>query len=454
MKQAQEWFEAGQPFVKASPANKKKKQFPPVLPQWEKAREVSDKTYYLVEAPVKMETKLAFKLQGTDTAPNGITKLIILKNKVTGKQISALMHAFSAKGVDLTELNYRNLPKDFSGTVIYTSLEGWFVNGYGYENGKIVSSIKASEQSSGSRTYCNSYGFVEIWERTCTVNPDGPDYCSAPYFVGFEPVPICITVYDELSTEGPSPGSSGGSSDDGGYIELIDVYENCRCTSFDVSSSALVTHQKTNCVYNDLGGNTVMQNLISSYLDNGGTINLTYKVAPNLTNSKGESLNGQCQPTDNTFTNIVITINSKYVDGARTLEVARTILHESVHAKIFSDLRQIKGYENLDKDNFPILWETYVNEKKNGATLTEVQNKAHHEEMAQRYIDLIAQGLQQFDVGNHNNLQITLDHYKAFAWGGLKDTYHFKNNKTVEEKNEIDSKLDFMQSWTSLTCVD
>ncbi|WP_066839340.1 hypothetical protein [Rufibacter ruber] len=88
------------------------------------------------------------------------------------------MHAYSTTGVELTKIEYKTKPKDFSGLIFYTTLEGGFVNGYSYEKGKLVASVKESviEQKQSARSYCNDYGYVEIWERTCTVRLEGPDY--------------------------------------------------------------------------------------------------------------------------------------------------------------------------------------------------------------------------------------------------------------------------------------
>ncbi|NDK56047.1 hypothetical protein [Pontibacter fetidus] len=192
-----------------------------------------------------------------------------------------------------------------------------------------------------------------------------------------------------------------------------------------------------------------MKSLVTDYESNGGTVNLTYKVG-SLTSGR----NGECDPTDNTFKNIVITIDENYINSARTIQVARTFLHESVHAKIFSYLRQIEGYENLDKDNFPVMYEAYVNAKKSGTSMDAVANRVHHEEMAKHYVELIAKGLQEFDAMNHNNPEVTIDHYRALAWDGLEQSTAWNNlQQTVRDKITNDRK--FIMDWfTILTCKD
>jgi hypothetical protein len=46
-------------------------------------------------------------------------------------------------------------------------------------------------------------------------------------------------------------------------------------------------------------------------------------------------------------------------------------------------------------------------------------NQRQHQYMAEKYIDLIDQGLKEFDTRNHNNPDINMDHYRALAWEGL-----------------------------------
>lgn len=217
--------------------------------------------------------------------------------------------------------------------------------------------------------------------------------------------------------------------------------------------STLVQNQKANCIYDKLGGNTAMKSLVTEYEDNGGTVNLTYKVGT-LSDGTDVKKNGQCDPVDNTFKNIVITLDENYIATARTIQVARTFLHESVHAKIFSYLRQIGGYEHLDKDNFPVMYEAYVEAKKSGVSMDTVTNRVHHEEIAKHYVELIAKGLQEFDTMNHNNPEVTIEHYRALAWDALRGTTAW-NNLMVEQQKKIDDDRSILLiHFSILTCTD
>lgn len=117
-------------------------------------------------------------------------------------------------------------------------------------------------------------------------------------------------------------------------------------------------------------------------------------------------------------------------------------MHEAVHAKIFSELAKagIANYEQLTSDNFPSLFDAYVEFKNGNITEDNVQ----HQYMASHYVDLIATGLKEFDTQNHNNPEITMDHYVALAWMGLIVKINDPTTHTKAWKNlspEIKAKI-------------
>jgi len=128
------------------------------------------------------------------------------------------------------------------------------------------------------------------------------------------------------------------------------------------------------------------------------------------------------------------------------VEVARTFLHESVHAKIFAELAKagIASNEELTSDNFPGLFDAYVEYKNGNIPAEQVQ----HQYMASHYVDLIATALREFDTQNHNNPEITMDHYVALAWMGLSDTKAWID-LSPEVKSLINSKRNELLSWYS-----
>jgi hypothetical protein len=163
--------------------------------------------------------------------------------------------------------------------------------------------------------------------------------------------------------------------------------------------------EKTQCVYNKLVKTALLNhNLIRDtflyFGDNsfsGG--NLIYQEEQNLTNINGEELLGSFERIGN---NYVITINSSQLENRSPIEIAQTIIHESVHALL-------RLHYNIAEDSFIELFRQYMIEK-NGS------NNITHNIMRDNYVQSIANTLQQFDNGMED-----YSFYENLAWEGLQD---------------------------------
>lgn len=107
-------------------------------PLWDSARTATDTNYYVVEAPAEYVEKIVFSTSDGKDNINGLTRLLVLKNKRNGNLSAALMQVHGDKGVNIDKVHYMNVPGSFSGSVFYTTLQGSFINGYFYTDGKIV----------------------------------------------------------------------------------------------------------------------------------------------------------------------------------------------------------------------------------------------------------------------------------------------------------------------------
>ena len=108
----------------------------------------------------------------------------------------------------------------------------------------------------------------------------------------------------------------------------------------------------------------------------------------------------------------IISLNKDLLDNRAPLEVARTILHESVHALL--------RYHYVNATNsFVDLFGEYMKEKKGSNDIT-------HAIMRDNYIPAIANALKQFDNNRENP-----SFYESLAWDGL---HQFLSQ---EEKDKI-----------------
>lgn len=104
---------------------------------------------------------------------------------------------------------------------------------------------------------------------------------------------------------------------------------------------------------------------------------------------------------------IITIIDSNYLNTATTISIVRTMMHEMIHAHIVH-----LNYGNPGADLFQSLV-AFANSK--GYTDLEV---IHHEFMPV-FIDVISQGLYQWDLAhNLGNVQ-PMQFYQDLAWGGL-----------------------------------
>ena len=147
--------------------------------------------------------------------------------------------------------------------------------------------------------------------------------------------------------------------------------------------------------------------------------------------------NGRTKPNSATGT-LEISINKSYAEIHSPLEVARTILHEYIHADIFRKLS-----EDTDAD-FISVYRNFQ-DKKFRAT-------AQHETMAKLYINSMRNALKDFhknvltksynELTEHFSAEPTDEFYEALSWIGLRDRgVKEYQDLTTEKKKSIDSEL-------------
>lgn len=103
-----------------------------------------------------------------------------------------------------------------------------------------------------------------------------------------------------------------------------------------------------------------------------------------------------------------IYLNNRY--GSTDLSIAKTLLHEVMHAYLM--------YEQKTNPNFSTNYGDLINTW----TATNDLNQSQHEEI-KNYVNQIAIALQSFD----SNAQNGIDFYTGLAWGGLQTTSAYTN---------------------------
>jgi hypothetical protein len=184
---------------------------------------------------------------------------------------------------------------------------------------------------------------------------------------------------------------------------------------------------KADCVYGKMVDNNNNINWILKNFKDGNKpsqFNLKFEMSStlgNLTNATTATPKQSGIP--NTF---IIRINQNRAENKNTtLTIARTIIHEGIHARLWEFMYSRDKNLAILKNDFPGIYVYYKNYEKNW----------DHQQMAAHYRKTIAKGLKQFDKSQHSD-----EFYNALAWEGLSE---------IKDKNG-NNDLIYTEAWKKL----
>lgn len=207
-------------------------------PNWEQVETSSDQNQRIVEIGLYMkgalfmtmeENKQKFEKTGDERYAYSYTRLVIRTKLKSGNTDAFLMTVVpSVEYIELTNFNpfekvkYIERDKRFSGRIIYHDLNGEFVHGWVYEDGKVARSIRPADQEEDPVVMMRSSGtsncnFVEEWgwTQTCTDWFQYNEY-GVHVYLGTTCTPRMWTLIRTYMVCGPGDGDDGGW-DDGGW---------------------------------------------------------------------------------------------------------------------------------------------------------------------------------------------------------------------------------------------
>ncbi|GHB45102.1 hypothetical protein [Mongoliitalea lutea] len=323
---------------------------------------------------------------------------------------------------DFQEIYYNKIPADWSGTLdIWTYDERFFV-GFGIEDGQILttrhpdiaSSLENSSKKDPSINHlvsCQRYRItIVIHNIVCA----GANNC---HVTQGETEYRYVTECTVSSGAGPSlggvdpiynyPGSGGGGAigtigDSGNTETRVPVLMRPKVTNKLTNPCASQIFIETLRNYdNDFRIPPIVGNL-------NGTIMKMFedasKIPYEINNGK---INGNGLTTNINGT-ITVTLNDSYLNSATQLSIARTIIHENVHAYFLymakTNTNFAEGLDNFAKEN----------------NIFNLPN-AHHELMRQ-YVLGMAVSLWNWDKNyGETRGNLNFDYYYAMAFAGLVD---------------------------------
>lgn len=405
-------------------------------------------------------------LSTTDIKTNALTKLtsrLIFLN-VDDKVLRVIESKQSIKQVG---------NKVVDGFVYYHNLDGKFITGYKLENSIVTKQLvkkgnisKASffslmsfftteceEDLVPNSNFCNdSLDEVIITGTTGSVETEAsPVY----YFFGGGSSDGDYDPYGDYSGYSEGGGGSGdgnneqdNSCTDGRVYNYING--NCECPFgyTDINGSCVEDIQilneltgKADCVYQKLQDQSIsFKEMIQKFDGDFPVSHLKLRSSYSLPNN----INGKTYPPSDYI--ITIDINNNKLNRPN-LSIARTIIHETIHAEMFRKIMSIldnggdlngltksEWTQKLSKGDYPGIFDYY---SRYGV------NDMQHQQMAAHYVSTISNYLSEFQSGLSPNI------YNSLAWTGLKNTQAWKElksdtlniNNTIRNFNSTGSEI-------------
>ena len=142
------------------------------------------------------------------------------------------------------------------------------------------------------------------------------------------------------------------------------------------------------------------------------------------------------------FCYLITMSNDRYTSSTKLYKAAN-LLHEMVHAYFLSlvdDNTNNTATNPAAYDNLPTLFQAFCD--KNFPLNPNDRQDIHHEEMANNYVNAIANALQEYNKINDPNGLVPYQVYSDLAWGGLYGTpvydKHFENK--ADEKARVENR--------------
>jgi len=255
--------------------------------------------------------------------------------------------------------------------------------------------------------------------------------------------------YPDLYTGGGGGGGTYVGSGVGNIYEDCDnpypcLHEIIDAITDEIIDDSIITDQTVNpCVKNIIKLLSVKDNHYSvvpsitdqpvshisqavlDLFDSSTKYNLNFSIEQLGTDANGNEKNGETTKLAPDFTSWSIKIDSDLANNGTQLFIAKTLIHESIHAIMGYSLKEYRTSDLASQ-----LGKLYNKYKDEGNTDKVANNLTEHEFMS-GYVEAFAYSLAAWD--NH---QQSMDYYKMLSWGGLEASQAYKDldNKTEIQK--------------------
>ncbi|MFC5192938.1 hypothetical protein ACFPIK_14270 [Algoriphagus aquatilis] len=335
---------------------------------------------------------------------------------------------------------YKQIDQYWSGRLdIFTYDEHHFI-GFLIEDGEIINTLSYGKQAEANGRIsgdCQTVIKEVVW---ATNEPGSEEDDPYGYVVTYHSILIAQTTCSGSGSYTPTGGTqvingepyySFGATDPGincgGYCEYI-VPVVSRPSSIILNlltnpcASDIFKQLKKNSLLKSSIGNLNSMNNIIQLLDSANNFEFFIKNVDFTSPQYNPSANAitRARPVFNETTGkyeVTIEINNDYLNSATKLSIARTMLHEMVHAYlVYSFKTGIDGTFNSSLQQYSL----------NGGNDLDF---FHHNWMA-KYIDAIGYSLAEWNRRFGNSIINDRNYYDEIAWGGLS-ARAFQNGQLV-----------------------
>ncbi len=341
---------------------------------------------------------------------------------------------------DFKEINYRMIDEKWSGWIDLFSYDEHYLVGFQIEKGQITESRTFKKSSPSGKV---GIGFenkdvrckimetvwinVSVAGSTITITSLDTTYSQSCSIGGLDSSTLNSGTASNYYGYGYTPW--GGGSTDSYYVPDVPLPKLTIYIETSFSSN-----QKLKCAQEKLSISQFV-NSLAEFTDKASDKNVTLRVGTTI---KPEA-NAETDGTTYGHNNIIITLNERKVNDMKSLEVARVILHEIIHAEIYNAVGQKRG--SLLVGNFQNNFEEYKR------LYPKDDTQQQHNFMADYIVGKIAKTLQEIHpllgasefynaVGGSSRWPkgINPTFYTAMAWHGLNSTKEWNEMKDEDRK--------------------
>ncbi len=346
------------------------------------------------------------------------------------------------------------------GVVFFHTLNGKFVVAYRYENGKPTMKYlkkntvyKANFISLSALLFNDCVNDLDTTTPTCETTIDGGElegftlvtqvrnnenYTNFPIDLLIqEQEPIIAEVTDLLN---PDDRNGGGGADNSASCAGGTVYDPATNSCVDAEEQ-IINELTDNCaksIFTELENGIYQSDPLKPELEilalDTGKLNFSQQILHLFASSNETHLtilnNNNIGDSNAQTVQTTITISDDYLKNATQLSIARTMIHETIHAYINGLYYTSSSFHDL---SFASKLRKYAAD--NGYTA--MDNTLQHNFMGQ-YVNAMAYSLYEWDKQYGTGGNLNWDYYKAMAFGGLFQTDPITGKITTETDSFVE----------------